>query len=61
MGVDGVHYAILKLNGIIRCRFARRVVHLSPMDSDDVTFLAESFLHYLANGCAVSIREIPQH
>jgi hypothetical protein len=56
MGVDGVHYAILKLDGAVRANSP--VVHVSPMDSDDVTVLAESFLHYLADGCAVSTKEM---
>jgi hypothetical protein len=52
MGVDGVHYAILKRDGVVRDDSP--VVHVSPMDSDDITVLAESFLRYLADGCRVS-------
>ena len=52
MGVDGVHYAILKIDGQVRDRSP--VVHVSPMDSDDLSILADSFLSYLADGCGVS-------
>jgi hypothetical protein len=51
MGVDGVHYAVLRLKGAIRDDSP--VVQVSPMDSDDVLVLAESFLQYLADGCQV--------
>jgi len=56
MGVDGVHYAILKLDGALRDDSP--VVQVSPMDSDDVIVLAKSFLRYLADGCRVSPRKM---
>ncbi len=56
MGVDGVHYAILKRGGSVRDDSP--VVQVSPMDSDDVTVLGESFLRYLADGCGVSDEEM---
>jgi hypothetical protein len=56
MGVDGVHYAILKIDGQVRDDSP--VVHVSPMDSDDITVMAESFLSFLAVGCGVSPREM---
>ena len=56
MGVDGVHYAILKVGGVVRDDSL--VVQVSPMDSDDVTVLAGSFLEYLADGCEVSSEDM---
>ena len=56
MGVDGVHYAILKLEGAIRDDSP--VIQVSPMDSDDITVLGESLLGYLADGCGVSNEEM---
>jgi hypothetical protein len=56
MGVDGVHYAILKLDGAVRDDSP--VVQVSPMDSEDVTVLAGSFLEYLADGSQVSTDEM---
>jgi len=52
MGCDGVHYAILKRDGL--ARDDSPVVQFSPMDSNDITVLASSFLRYLADGCGVS-------
>ena len=52
MGCDGVHYAILKRDGLVQDDSP--VVQVSPMDSDDITVLAGSFLRYLADGCRVS-------
>jgi hypothetical protein len=52
MGVDGVHYAVLRREGVVRDDSP--VVQVSPMDSDDVTVLADSFRRYLADGCKVS-------
>ena len=56
MGVDGVHYAILKRDGQVRDDSP--VVYVSPMDSDDLTILAESLLSFLAVGCGVSARKM---
>jgi len=56
MGVDGVHWAILKRDGVVRDDSP--VVQVSPMDPDDVTVLAESLLCYLADGCSVSAEQM---
>jgi hypothetical protein len=57
MGVDGVHYAILKIDGAIT-DFSP-VIHVSPMDfSQPYAVLGETFLAYLAAACGVSIAEI---
>ncbi len=56
MGVDGVHYAILKVDGEVRDDLP--VVQVSPMDSEDIVVLAESFLSFLADGCDVSLDEM---
>lgn len=52
MGVDGVHTAILKVDGQVRDDSP--VVLVSPMDTNDVTVVAESLVSFLAVGCAVS-------
>ena len=51
MGVDGVHTAILKRDGVVR--EDSPVIYISPMDSDEWTILAPTFVDYLADGCAV--------
>ena len=56
MGVDGVHTAILKVNG--RIQEDSPVVYVSPMDSDDVTVIARSFLSFLAEGCRTTYARI---
>lgn len=56
MGVDGVHYAILKIDDQVRDDSP--VVQVSPMDSDDITILAGSFLSFLADGCGISKKEM---
>ncbi len=57
MGVDGVHTAMLKLDGQVRDDSP--VVYVSPMDSDaQWTILAPTFVDFLADGCAVSRQEI---
>lgn len=56
MGVDGVHYAILKVNGILDDNSP--VIQICPMDSDTYHVLAESFLNFLAIGCGVTRREM---
>lgn len=57
MGVDGVHYAILKINGEVRDDSP--VIHISPMDFDEpYCVLGVSFLDYLADACNVSKREM---
>lgn len=56
MGVDGVHYVILRIDG--KVRDDSPVVHVSPMDSDDISVLAASFLSSLAVGCGVSNRNM---
>lgn len=50
MGVDGVHYAILELEGCITDESP--VIQICPMDfSDCYQVLGESFLMFLADGC----------
>lgn len=57
MGVDGVHFAILKIDGEITD--ASPVIHVSPMDfSEPYAVLGESFLDYLAAGCGVAHSEM---
>ncbi len=56
MGVDWVHYAILKLEGAVRDDSP--VIQVSPMDSDDITVLGESIAEFLADGCGVSHEEM---
>jgi hypothetical protein len=57
MGVDGVHYAILTIDGAVRDDSA--VILISPMDfSDPCRVLSDSFLSYLANGCGASPEEM---
>jgi hypothetical protein len=57
MGVDGVHYAILKVDGVVDDDSP--VIQVCPMDFSDLyQVLAESFLTFLAVGCAVSRREM---
>jgi hypothetical protein len=53
MGVDGVHYAILKIDGAVTDESP--VIHVSPMDfSGPYAVLGESFLAYLAAACGVA-------
>lgn len=57
MGVDGVHYAILKIDGAVTDESP--VIHVSPMDfSQPYAVLGESFLGYLAVACGVSAGEM---
>src|SRR5438132_1061583 len=57
MGVDGVHYAIVKIDSEIRDDSP--VIHVSPMDFDEpYCVLGASFLDYLAHGCDVSKQEM---
>ena len=53
MGVDGVHYAILKIDGKIRDESP--VIQVGPMDFDEpYSLLAPAFADYLAIGCATT-------
>lgn len=53
MGVGGVHYAILKIDGRI-CE-ASPVIQISPMDFDEpYSLLGPTFTDYLATGCGVN-------
>jgi hypothetical protein len=53
MGVDGVHYLILKRNGQITDESP--VIHFSPMDfSNPYALLGHSFRQYLATVCGVT-------
>ena len=57
MGVDGVHYLILKLDGEIRDDSP--VVHFSPMDfGSPYTLLGHTFAEYLATVCGVNVDHI---
>ena len=57
MGCDGVHYAILAIDGAITD--ASPVIHVSPMDfSDPYAVLGTSFIDYLATACDVPIVEL---
>lgn len=52
MGVDGVHYAVLTIDGDVRDESP--VLQVSPMNGDCYHVLAPSFLDYLAAGCGVA-------
>lgn len=54
--VDGVHIAILAIDG--RVGDQSPVVYVSPMDSDDLMVLAPSFLEFLADGSGVNPQRI---
>jgi len=57
MGVDGVHYAVLLLDGV--ASDSSPVVQISPMDfGEECHVLAESFLDYLAVACAVPAEQM---
>src|SRR5215831_9369829 len=57
MGVDGVHYAILKIDGAVTDESP--VIHVSPMDfSKPYAVLGETFLAYLAAACDVTPNEM---
>lgn len=58
MRVDGDHEAILKIDGAIRNDSP--VIHVSPMDPEDVFVVADSFLSYLADACRVDLEEMRQ-
>jgi hypothetical protein len=51
-GCDGVHHAILTIEGEVRDR--SRVLQVSPMDGDCYHILAPTFLVYLTAGCGVT-------
>ena len=57
MGVDGVHYAILKVDGEVSDESP--VIHVGPMDfSEPYVVLGDSFISYLAAACGVAIGEM---
>jgi hypothetical protein len=57
MGVDGVHYAILKIDGEVTDESP--VIHVGPMDfSEPYLVLGDCFLSYLAAACGVSVRQM---
>ncbi len=59
MGCDGVHYAILKIDGQILDRSP--VIQIGPMDfGEPYSLLAPTFADYLAIGCGVTPDEIKQ-
>ncbi|MEL7312894.1 MAG: hypothetical protein AAFN07_15365 [Pseudomonadota bacterium] len=55
MGVDGVHTAMLKLDGAVRRESP--VIYVSPTDGA-WTILAPTFIDFLSDGCAVPPRKI---
>ena len=57
MGVDGVHYAILRVDG--RIDDYSPVIQIAPMDfSESYSLLADSFIEYVAAGCGVTTAEM---
>ena len=52
MGVDGVHYAILTIDGIATDESP--VIQICPMDSEQYQAMGDSFLMFLADSCGVS-------
>ncbi len=57
MGIDGIHYAILKIDGEIRDDSP--VIEVWPTDFDSPYWLlAPNFTDYLTSGCGVSRKEI---
>lgn len=57
MGVDGVHYAILKIDGQVRENSP--VLQIDPMEWDcSYSLLAPTFKEYLAIGCGVKSAKI---
>jgi hypothetical protein len=57
MGVDGVHYAVLEVDG--RIDNDAPVIQIAPMDfSDPYSVLADSFIEYCSHGCGVSRQEM---
>ncbi|WP_145177990.1 hypothetical protein [Gimesia aquarii] len=57
MGCDGVHYAILKIDGEIRDHSP--VIQIGPMDFDEpYSLLAPTFIEYLAIGCGALTEKI---
>jgi hypothetical protein len=57
MGVDGVHYAILKIDGKVTDESP--VIQIGPMDfSEPYVVLGDCFVAYLAAARGVSIRDI---
>jgi hypothetical protein len=57
VGVDGVHYAILKIDGAVSDESP--VIHVGPMDfSEPYVVLGDCFISYLAAACDVTIREM---
>ena len=59
MGVDGVHYAVLTVQGSVRDDSP--VIQVSPMDfSNPYYVLSESFFKYLADGCGVTAMEMEE-
>lgn len=59
MGVDGVHYAVLAIDGEVTDQSP--VIEVSPMDFGECySVLAENFLEFLAVGCGADHREIKE-
>jgi hypothetical protein len=57
MGVDGVHYAILIIDGEVSDESP--VIHVGPMDfSKPYVALGDCFISYLATACGVSLSKM---
>lgn len=57
MGVDGVHYAILAINGVVTDESP--VIQICPMDFSDLYgAMGDCFLMFLADGCGVTCATI---
>ena len=58
-GENGIHYAILRINGVIR--EDSPVIHVSPMDLDKPhVVLGTSFLSFVAVACDASLNKMDQ-
>jgi hypothetical protein len=57
-GCDGVHSAILKINGQVSD--SSPVIEISPMDAAPYSLLAPTFCDFLAIGCGVTREEMEQ-
>jgi len=56
MGCDGVHYALITING--KKKEECPVAMICPMDSDDICFLANSFKEYISQGCGIDVDKL---
>lgn len=56
MGVDGVHYVILKIDGQVED--SSPVIEISPTDREPYNLLADSLLEYFSIACSVTRTEM---